>query len=216
MNAIKESIELLKHHQTHSGHRLAAQTSIHPNFWNSILTVSFVLSIMLLSILSWQLFNGMQLFIVFSLLILFFSGMPVYAPRFFSISVGMDQNSIYYTSKPIEIENLPVPVKISLRPMFIVGKFIRLNLLGKQQTQPSDGLYYTVLQNVGIFGLFFHDISGFKKLLHSTVKFSYLLKNVDYDGLHGITLEAHSEIEPMHVLGRCTKSSVKNSFFYGF
>jgi hypothetical protein len=85
-------------------------------------------------------------------------GMPTYAPKFCSISVGLDKNSIYYSSPLYACENVNRELCFTL-PCLLVAGFVRVNFFGRHETQPADNLYYTVMQQVKVKGLPFGMVS---------------------------------------------------------
>jgi hypothetical protein len=83
-------------------------------------------------------------------------GMPVYAPKFLSISCGFKQSGEpfhYQSNRPYPVRNQDCWQTFPVTPTLVIGNFVRLNLLGKYQTQPGNDLFYTVLQQVKIFGI---------------------------------------------------------------
>ncbi|KAJ3126894.1 hypothetical protein HK098_007028 [Nowakowskiella sp. JEL0407] len=80
-------------------------------------------------------------------------GMPIYAPQFLRISIGFNPNlsQMNYIGDLIPVENVNKPVVIELDSM-VVGKYIRIDLYGRYQTQQMDQRYYTCLNFVRCFG----------------------------------------------------------------
>ncbi|KAJ3256326.1 hypothetical protein HK103_005581 [Boothiomyces macroporosus] len=78
-------------------------------------------------------------------------GLPCYAPRGISFSIGNAQNEIYYHSPKYPIINTNESQVFRIDPQ--IGKYLRINLIGKVQTQPIDDLYYTCLEKVEILGI---------------------------------------------------------------
>jgi hypothetical protein len=114
-------------------------------------------------------------------------GMPIYAPQYIRVSVGFSPNikHMHYTSEPFKIMNIDALQQLVLdRPQF--GGFIRLDLLGRQQTQPGDDLWYTVLRYVRVGGVPSGALMDKVYLTNSLLRFAfdneYFVKNLDNDG----------------------------------
>ncbi|KAJ3272686.1 hypothetical protein HDV01_005340 [Terramyces sp. JEL0728] len=81
----------------------------------------------------------------------FQSGLPCYAPRCVSFSVGCSQDEYHFHSKEFPMINTNKLQVFEIEPQ--IGKYVRVNLIGKVQTQPLDDLYYTCLEKVEILGI---------------------------------------------------------------
>ncbi|KAI9021883.1 hypothetical protein DFJ74DRAFT_768489 [Hyaloraphidium curvatum] len=89
-------------------------------------------------------------------------GAPCYPPL--AVSVGLlgteplnpwpDQSlNLVYLSPPLPVPPYPLPFVIDIPPLFLPARGLVLLLYGKRTPQPSDNLYYTVLQSVRAFGI---------------------------------------------------------------
>ncbi|KAJ3407117.1 hypothetical protein HDV05_005613, partial [Chytridiales sp. JEL 0842] len=119
-------------------------------------------------------FNLIHQFIIRPFKASFQRGMPIYAPKFVSISVGLDKDTIYYSSPMYGCINVNEDICFTL-PHLVIGKFVRINFFGRQQTQPTDNLYYTVMQSVKVRGLTFDDVKEFPTMLRACLKLRCLL-----------------------------------------
>lgn len=114
-------------------------------------------------------------------------GLPCYAPQYVTVSVGFRQDQYHFTSPPFPVVNTPTEQTIDLAPLMIVGGFLKMDLYGRNTTQPGDNLYYTVLDRVKCLGLpittFFNNSENISNALPTLA--SSLLKlgdvlNADY------------------------------------
>lgn len=83
---------------------------------------------------------------------LYQTGTPLYAPQGVSFSFGFAEGSWHYTTPVYAVDPREPVQRFVLAPQLCVGEFVRINLLGKRETQPSDNLYYTVLDRISFSG----------------------------------------------------------------
>jgi len=83
----------------------------------------------------------------------FQTGMPIYSPQFIRISVGFSPNDWHYSSELFPVKQVEEPQYFSLDPQLVIGGYVRVDLIGRTQTQPGDNLYYTVLKNFAVDGV---------------------------------------------------------------
>lgn len=80
-------------------------------------------------------------------------GIPCYAPQRVRFHVGFSPKSFHYSSPEFDCANTPAAQTFDLaRDQLVVGGFLRVDLLGRQQTQPEDDRWYTVLRHVKCLG----------------------------------------------------------------
>ncbi|KAJ3050988.1 hypothetical protein HK097_008029 [Rhizophlyctis rosea] len=101
-------------------------------------------------------------------------GMPIYAPRSVTVSVGFHKelDKMHYVSPMFPVANVDVPQSFDIKPTLVVGQYLRLDLHGRNQRQPNDNLFYTVLQSVKCYGL---PLAAFPDLLTLHDTFSRLV-----------------------------------------
>jgi len=80
-------------------------------------------------------------------------GQPIYAPRSIQISIGFSPEDYHWKSEVFPVINEHETFTFSISPYMAIGGYIRLDLYGRYQTQPSDELYYTVLESVSASGI---------------------------------------------------------------
>ncbi|KAI3659129.1 hypothetical protein MP638_001996 [Amoeboaphelidium occidentale] len=118
---------------------------------------------------------------------LYLRGMPTFAPKQISFSVGFYNSSkendksvkYHYTSKAYGVHNVNSWQTFSFPPTLVVGDVLRLNLIGKYQTQPTDDKYYTVLQQVKCSGVPVAALSacGWNSLAFALLRWADLIQN---------------------------------------
>lgn len=79
-------------------------------------------------------------------------GQPIYAPQSIQVSVGFSAHMMHWKSTVQPVLNKTALAWVYILPEVVVGGYVRLDLMGRYQTQPQDDLYYTVLQEVRIKG----------------------------------------------------------------
>ena len=79
---------------------------------------------------------------------------PTYAPLTWSISIGMDDTNMHWTSDLITIPNEHRTFTIDVTPNIIIGTHLKINLIGRHSDaiQPNDNLYYTVIEHLNCIG----------------------------------------------------------------
>ncbi|KAF2068828.1 hypothetical protein CYY_009850 [Polysphondylium violaceum] len=83
----------------------------------------------------------------------FQTGMPIYSPQFIRISVGFSSHDMHYQSELYPVKQIEEPQYFYIEPQLVIGGYVRVDLIGRTQTQPGDGLYYTVLKNFAVDGI---------------------------------------------------------------
>eukprot|EP01116_Phalansterium_solitarium_P001109 TRINITY_DN10891_c0_g1_i2.p1 TRINITY_DN10891_c0_g1~~TRINITY_DN10891_c0_g1_i2.p1 ORF type:complete len:589 (-),score=265.30 TRINITY_DN10891_c0_g1_i2:226-1992(-) len=73
-------------------------------------------------------------------------GQPAYHPRSVRISVGFSPDEFHYVGPTIAYPPDATSVSVELGPELVVGGFVRIDLLGRTQTQPADELFYTCVE----------------------------------------------------------------------
>lgn len=82
-------------------------------------------------------------------------GMPTYGPQFIQITIAMDPGftNISYTSDLLSTPNINTPFRFELgKACVVIGEYIRIDMIGKNQTQYTDLRYYTCLERVIVEG----------------------------------------------------------------
>lgn len=94
--------------------------------------------------------------------------LPTYGSKAVRISVAMDEEfeQVVYRSQEMrcQCEDKFHTVRIDFQPMIIVGKFIRIEFLGKIQRQFEDNLFYISIGRIGVQGFLLSEIQS--PLLH--------------------------------------------------
>jgi len=78
---------------------------------------------------------------------------PTYAPRSIRVSVGLTPDSFFFVSDDLPVAHSGEDVMLSLAPTLVIGRFVRIELLGRYAKQPGDWLYYTAIESVRIYGV---------------------------------------------------------------
>jgi len=80
---------------------------------------------------------------------------PCYAPRKFRVVVSLDMQALHvtWTSPDLDVLNVNDVFCYQLAPLIVVGKYVHVHLVGRQQTQESDNLYYVCMQSVAVTGI---------------------------------------------------------------
>lgn len=79
-------------------------------------------------------------------------GLPCYAPRSVSFSIGFTKTKFHFTSEKFPMENTSATQKFVL-PALVAGCFLCIHLHGRNQNQPGDNLFYTCLESVEAKGV---------------------------------------------------------------
>jgi len=100
---------------------------------------------------------------------LYASGPRTYTPQFFKVSVGFSPHleDMHFTSEKLLFENTEAMQTCEFKEPQI-GGYLRLDLIGRRERQPSDNLYYTVLRYVAVIGVPLEELSE-KPLLSSSL-----------------------------------------------
>jgi len=101
-------------------------------------------------------------------------GMPIYAPKWLKISVGFSPDKMIYSSDLFPVQNIDEEQRFHLEPKLVFGGFIRLDLIGRYQTQPIDNLFYTVLRYVSVNGIPLGAITEKKTVCQTLTEFALL------------------------------------------
>lgn len=84
---------------------------------------------------------------------LYQQGKPTYASSKIKVSIGMSKDNFHYVSDSIVVENTPHRQIIQISPNVVFGEYMRIDFLGKRQTQPGDMKLYTCVRYVTAWGL---------------------------------------------------------------
>ena len=82
-----------------------------------------------------------------------YQGGVLYSPVQFQLKIGMQDEAWSYVSNPITAEVTESLQHLIVLPALILGSYFELVLLGKQQTQETDNLYYVAIEHVRCMGL---------------------------------------------------------------
>eukprot|EP00026_Physarum_polycephalum_P004882 Phypoly_transcript_04906.p1 GENE.Phypoly_transcript_04906~~Phypoly_transcript_04906.p1 ORF type:complete len:624 (+),score=102.78 Phypoly_transcript_04906:62-1873(+) len=137
---------------------------------------------------------------IFAYKALYQTGMPIYAPQYIRVSVGFSPNikNMHYTSEPFKMQNIDSLQQLVLdQPQF--GGFVRLDLIGRQQTQPGDDLWYTVLRYVRVGGVPSGALMDKVYLTNALLRFAFenpsFAKNIDNDGSVDVFEQTKSKLK---------------------
>lgn len=78
-------------------------------------------------------------------------GLPCYAPKSVSFSLGFSESELHFHSERFEMENTSETQEFVL-PGLVLGSFLCIHLHGRNQNQPGDNLFYTCLESVEVRG----------------------------------------------------------------
>eukprot|EP00475_Leptophrys_vorax_P000563 TRINITY_DN1030_c0_g1_i1.p1 TRINITY_DN1030_c0_g1~~TRINITY_DN1030_c0_g1_i1.p1 ORF type:complete len:330 (-),score=55.29 TRINITY_DN1030_c0_g1_i1:186-1175(-) len=92
----------------------------------------------------------------------FHLGSPTYGPQAVQVVCSLDPDfkKITFVSNVLILQNSNDHYEVSFNSFFVLAQYVRLELLGKYQTQRSDGLYYIALERVQFFGMNQRDKAG--------------------------------------------------------
>lgn len=82
-----------------------------------------------------------------------YQGGVLYPPVQFQLKIGMQDGAWSYISNPITAQVTESLQHLIVLPALILGSYFELVLLGKQQTQETDNLYYVAIEQVRCVGL---------------------------------------------------------------
>ncbi|KAJ3225901.1 hypothetical protein HK099_005957 [Clydaea vesicula] len=110
-------------------------------------------------------------------------GGPIYAPKYISVSVSFtpNGNDFHYTSELFAVKNINKVQTFNIKPVFVIGGYLQINLFGRNTRQPADQLYYTVLQSVKALGLPIGCFLNLKTVAKSCIELSNKL-NCKWEG----------------------------------
>ena len=82
-------------------------------------------------------------------------GLPTYAPVGIRIRTGFspDPALMHFVSPIYPVRNTSDSQFLDVTPQLVFGGYVLLELLGRQQTQPGDEQFYTVLERVKVHGV---------------------------------------------------------------
>ncbi|EGC39864.1 hypothetical protein DICPUDRAFT_147287 [Dictyostelium purpureum] len=83
----------------------------------------------------------------------FQSGFPIYAPMGVVISVGFTPDHFHYRSQLFGCKHTDKPQTFKLEPELVLGGYIRVELVGKYQTQFNDKLFYHAINQICVEGV---------------------------------------------------------------
>jgi hypothetical protein len=97
----------------------------------------------------------------------FQQGEPLYAPRAFRVLVGTYSSGIATWHWRSDVIPCPVSeeareeydITAQISPEFVAGNIVGVTLLGRQEVQPSDKLFYTCLERLEVTGLTLSDLA---------------------------------------------------------
>ncbi|KAI8924643.1 hypothetical protein BC831DRAFT_297161 [Entophlyctis helioformis] len=97
-------------------------------------------------------------------------GSPTFAPLCVSFSVGFapTPDAMHFVSPLYPIRNINKTQTFQLSPSLVVGRYLRIHLHGRCGTQPTDNLYYTVLEQVACHGLPYGALGDHPALLQTS------------------------------------------------
>ena len=76
----------------------------------------------------------------------------LYPPKFIKVSIGTTKDSFEYETDNFEVNISESYNTILILPNIVLGKFVKLTLIGKQSKEPGTELWYNVLRFVEIIG----------------------------------------------------------------
>ena len=82
-----------------------------------------------------------------------FQGGVLYPPQRFQLKIGRNDTTWDFVSEPIQAMVSESVQHLIVLPALILGKFVEVELIGKQQTQETDDLYYVAIEQVTCVGL---------------------------------------------------------------
>ena len=125
---------------------------------------------------------------------------PIYAPQAVQLSVGFNKTDMHWSSPIYPIRNtngilililynfnvifLEIQ-SIRIIPEIIIGTYIRIDLFGRNTTQPADDLYYTCLEYINLCG---SPIGSLNSDIIGESLCNYALKNTSFVKEIGIDL----------------------------
>jgi len=80
-------------------------------------------------------------------------GRPCYASQRVRVSVGDRLGEYHYVSPDFSVSNIPNIQTLPIYPAIVSGKFVRIDLLGKQQTQAPDNRFYSCVRWLSVRGI---------------------------------------------------------------
>ena len=76
----------------------------------------------------------------------------LYPPKFVKVSIGATKDSFEYESEAFEVKLSENYNTMLILPNIVLGKFVKLTMIGKQSKEPGTELWYTMLRFVEIIG----------------------------------------------------------------
>ncbi|TNV80659.1 hypothetical protein FGO68_gene3198 [Halteria grandinella] len=85
---------------------------------------------------------------------------PLYPPRQIQLEIGDSPDEYFYQSPIFEVnQNSDKEQIFTISPDFIVGEYIKVNLIGKPGIQTTDNKYYHAIRYVGFMGIHASEIA---------------------------------------------------------
>mmetsp|Transcript_27529 Transcript_27529/g.27201 ORF Transcript_27529/g.27201 Transcript_27529/m.27201 type:complete len:212 (+) Transcript_27529:480-1115(+) len=81
-----------------------------------------------------------------------YQGGVIYPPQKIQIKIGKSDSDYHYSSEIYDVEMRNKYFTVLILPEIVIGKYIKLELIGKASPQPGDEKYYTVLSYVQCIG----------------------------------------------------------------
>lgn len=112
----------------------------------------------------------------------------IYPPKQAQIKIGHTRDNYHYESHIFDIEARNKYFTFLILPEIVIGKFVRIELIGKRYPQPGDEKYYTVLSFVDIIGFPLHDFEADSPLAQfSTIEKSSVNEITEIDEFNMVT-----------------------------
>ena len=107
----------------------------------------------------------------------FHTNSPVYGAKSIKISIGFSINNYHFTSEAINLINTDDSQTFFFLPYYVVGTYLKIELIGKYQMQDIDSQYYHAIQKINIYGkpLRFFNSRFLNSLIYSYLEEKLLL-----------------------------------------
>jgi hypothetical protein len=99
---------------------------------------------------------------------------PIYAPKAIKLSIGFTPEKFHFCTDIIPLPNTNEPLTFFFLPYYILGTYIRIDLIGKYQIQEIDYRYYHAIQKISVYG---KDIKSINSEGLNTLVYKYLRSN---------------------------------------
>ena len=81
-----------------------------------------------------------------------YQGGPVYPPQRAKVSIGNSPDEYHYHSQEFFVSPTEYLNTVLVLPKIVIGKYVRIDLLGKVVPQPGDEKFYSVLEYAEVLG----------------------------------------------------------------